>query len=126
MTAEFFDQAWPAYFSEVEKLSPGVPSYFRFVPFKPDPDPVGLLFRRAEPPSTRPAAVVLRHPWEIHPLDGPAFAPYLDDAARSRQCGASSADEIAPAPNAKAAITGEKRELVEVKRVMPAHRSTTS
>jgi len=79
MTPEFFRQAWPAYFGEVERASPGMRSYFRFVPLKPNPDPVGLLFIRAEPPSSRPAAVVLRDPWEIQPLDDPAFAPYLDE-----------------------------------------------
>lgn len=79
MTPGFFDQAWPAYFSEVANARPGAPSYCRFVPLKPNPDPVGLLFPRADPPSARPSAVVLRQPWEIHPLDDPAFAPYLDE-----------------------------------------------
>jgi uncharacterized protein with HEPN domain len=79
MTPEFFGQAWPAYFGEVEKASPGVQSYFRFMPLKPDPDPVGLVFPRREQHATRPSAVVLRDPWEIYLLDDPAFAPYLDE-----------------------------------------------
>lgn len=61
MTPKFFEP-WPAYFAQVEKSSPGVTPYVRFVPLNPDPDPVGLLFPQGDPPTTRPSAVVLRGP----------------------------------------------------------------
>lgn len=51
----------------------------RFVALKPTPDPVGLLFPRVDPQTTRRAAVLLRDPWEIHRLDDTEFAPYLDE-----------------------------------------------
>jgi uncharacterized protein with HEPN domain len=78
MTAELFGQAWPAYFARLEKMSPGVPTIVRYTPLKPSPAPVGLLFASGGAPD-RPAAVVLRDPWEIYPLDDPAFGPYLDE-----------------------------------------------
>jgi len=79
MTPEFFDQAWPAYFAQIERASPSVPPSYRFAPLQPNPDPVGLLFPSGAPSATRPSAVVLRDPWEIYDLDDAAFAPYVDE-----------------------------------------------
>jgi len=79
MTPEFFGQVWPVFFAEAEKLRPGAAARYRFVPLKPEPDPVGLLFPADQPSGTRPSAVVLRDPWEVVRLDGASFAPYLDE-----------------------------------------------